>query len=403
MKIKNKLVPLMLSTIAVSTGVSAVEFHGYFRSGVGASDNGSQQCAYNDKFGRLGNECETYGEIDLQQELYNKDGKSFKVESMWAIVTDQNNDWEPLGDGGDGAAQGTISLRQFNVQAKGVLGFAPEAVLWAGKRFYQRHDVHHIDFFYWDISGAGAGIEKIKAGPGEVSLAWVRQDTGDDASAASNGNVFDFRYAGIPLGDSSLELGLTYRFENLTDDESDSNLPDDSSILLTGELTTPLLNGFNKLVLQYGDEGYALEMTRNSGGKGVSSVGEGNSGFRILDHGLIKPVSNIELAYSIYYASSDDEANNGDVDILSVVARPAFIMSENFRTYLELGYFSGEQNGADIGGSKVTGAVAWSAGTSYWARPEIRVFASLLNDSETDSFRGEDQVINFGVQAEAWW
>uniref|UniRef100_UPI00396CF417 carbohydrate porin n=1 Tax=Escherichia coli TaxID=562 RepID=UPI00396CF417 len=40
----------------------------------------------------------------------------------------------------------------------------PGSTIWAGKRFYQRHDVHMIDFYYWDISGPGAGLENIDVG-----------------------------------------------------------------------------------------------------------------------------------------------------------------------------------------------------------------------------------------------
>jgi maltoporin len=86
---------------------------------------------------------------------------------MFAMASNGStrSDWSSTsGSGAD------FALRQFNVQAKGVLGFAPEATLWAGKRYYQRHDIHISDFYYWNISGAGAGIEGIQAGPGKLSL-----------------------------------------------------------------------------------------------------------------------------------------------------------------------------------------------------------------------------------------
>ncbi len=379
---------------------SAVEFHGYFRSGVGVSDNGSQQCANNQHWGRLGNECETYAEVDFQQELYNRDGKTMKVETMWAMVTDQNGDWEPMGDGGDNSAQGTISLRQFNIQAKGYIG---DATLWAGKRFYQRHDIHHIDLFYWDTSGPGAGIEGLSAGVGKLSLAWIRAD--GDGDSNSNANNIDVRYAGIPLGSSSLEVGLLYRIENLTDAEDDAGQADDASTMLTAELTTPIMGGFNKLVGQFGDEGYAWAMRYNGGGQWVGSVGAGNTGFRVINHGVIKPGGGaFELGYAAYYGMTED-GDNDDREILSVTARPMVKLTDTTRAIFEVGYFQGDHGSfGDVGGTKLTAAYAWSAGPGYWARPEIRVFASVMTDDENDTaFRGEDSVFNFGVQAEAWW
>ncbi|MCA2441803.1 MULTISPECIES: carbohydrate porin, partial [Vibrio] len=57
-----------------------------------------------------------------------------------------------------------------------------------------------------------------------------------------------------------------------------------------------------------------------------------------------------------------------------------------------------------------TVAQAWSAGSSFWARPEIRVYASYLTGEQeinsTDKFfdnKQADDTFQFGVQAEAWW
>lgn len=49
---------------------------------------------------------------------------------------------------------------------KNLIDWLPGSTLWAGKRFYQRHDVHMIDFYYWDISGPGAGLENVDLGFG---------------------------------------------------------------------------------------------------------------------------------------------------------------------------------------------------------------------------------------------
>jgi maltoporin len=60
------------------------------------------------------------------------------------------------------------------VQGKNLIDWLPGSTIWAGKRFYQRHDVHMIDFYYWDISGPGAGLENIDLGFGKLSLAATR-------------------------------------------------------------------------------------------------------------------------------------------------------------------------------------------------------------------------------------
>ena len=71
----------------------------------------------------------------------------------------QQNDWEST----------SPAFREANVQGKNLIEWLPGSTIWAGKRFYQRHDVHMIDFYYWDISGPGAGIENIDLGFGKLS------------------------------------------------------------------------------------------------------------------------------------------------------------------------------------------------------------------------------------------
>ena len=163
---------LLASSVAIAlaltaTSASAVNFTGYFRSGVGVSQDGSTQSWMIPYVGRLGNEADTYTEIGLGQELYNKGGKTFYVDSMLSMNSDGSNDWEATGDANDA----TFALRQFNIQAKGLIEASPEAVVWAGKRYYQRHDLHIIDSKYWNVSGAGAGVENIKAGDGAFAVA----------------------------------------------------------------------------------------------------------------------------------------------------------------------------------------------------------------------------------------
>ena len=47
--------------------------------------------------------------------------------------------------------------------------------LWAGKRFYQRKDIHIMDFYYLNNSGTGFGVESIPVGNfGSASVAIIK-------------------------------------------------------------------------------------------------------------------------------------------------------------------------------------------------------------------------------------
>ena len=59
-----------------------------------------------------------------------------------------------------------IASRQNYFQAGGFFGKGAfeDAKIWIGKRYYNRHDVHITDNFYWNNSGLGTGIEDISLG-----------------------------------------------------------------------------------------------------------------------------------------------------------------------------------------------------------------------------------------------
>ncbi len=420
---KAKWLPISAAVIMAlgSASASAVDFHGYMRSGVGISEDGATQTAPKNKVGRLGNEADTYSEIQLGQEVYNKGGKTFYVDSMFAMTSNGSNDWEATnGDGtkigrdGDGA---DFALRQFNVQAKGMFG--GNEVTWAGKRFYQRHDIHISDFYYWNISGAGAGVEAIQAGPGQLSFAWVRNDRaaseGTGVAGALNVNTFDARYAGLPLwSDATLELGVDYAMVNPTDAQEVENSELNDGVMLTAELTQGILGGFNKTVLQYGTEGYSKNFAFYGDGSWYGAEAkDGADGWRIINHGVISMGDSWDLSHQLVYGVGNEMwGGNDSWTTMSAVVRPVYKWTDTLKTIFEAGY--GKDTNKSVGGAEADGtyekytvAQAFAAGKGFWARPELRVYASYLKsgDDMGQKFNGgkDDNTWNFGVQAEAWW
>ncbi|WP_423840781.1 maltoporin [Vibrio mytili] len=431
-----KKVSMIAAAVAASLAAGsafAVDFHGYMRAGVGVSGDGGQQVTFEkQKVGRLGNEGDIYGEVQLGQEVYNNNGKTFYVDSMVAMTSNGSNDWESTStncgvttdtngavDGVDCVDDAQFALRQFNVQAKGLLNFAPEATLWAGKRFYQRHDIHISDFYYWNISGAGAGIEGIEAGPGKLSFAWVRNDRNDNGGTpdagndgkAANVNTLDLRYAGIPLwSNASLETGLDYAIVNETEDASNAAKDAKNGVMFTAELTQGLDSGFNKTVFQYGTEGYSKAFAFYGDGSWYGAeANDGADGYRIINWGVIGLGDNWELGHQLVYGVGNDMWDGQDKwETMSAVVRPVFKWDDNNKTIFEAGYAIDDDDGDENKFGKMTVAQAWSAGSSFWARPEIRLYATYLTADKADnsnSFDGgrSDDTFQFGVQAEAWW
>ncbi|PMG05491.1 maltoporin [Vibrio breoganii] len=410
---KVNLLTAAVSAALLSTSALAVDFNGYMRAGVGVSGQGQQVQFAKDNLGRLGNENDVYGEIGIGKDVWEQDGVKFRVNSMLAVAADGSNDYEALG--GDNPDE--IALRQFNVEATGVLGFAPEATVWAGKRYNQRHDIHITDRYYWDISGAGAGIDHIEMGPGKLSVMWVRSDRSEvtDIGSSSkdqeslNVNIFDVRYGGLELWkNSSLELGVDYAMTNESDAYNGKSLKD--GVMLTAELTQSIFNGFNKTVVQYGTEGYGKAIAYGGAGNWYGAEAEsGASAYRLINHGVMT-FGQFDISHQLLWQASLDDieaTQTDDIETLSLVVRPQYRWNELHTTILELGAFTGQNaDGSDNGGQKYTVAQAISAGDSFWARPELRVYASYIKNDEGfvgNAANQSDSEVNFGVQVEAWW
>ena len=405
-----------LTSPAVFAAIDNLDFHGYLRGGVGVSRDGGIEEWQKNKIGRLGNEADTYGEIELGSEVYKKDDVSFYVDSMVSMFSDGSNDNETTF--GDDAQFG---LRQLNLQIKGLIPGDKNAVIWGGKRYYQRHDLHIIDTKYWNISGSGAGIENYSVGPGAVSVAWIRGDANDVDYRADNDNdvninYIDVRYAGWkPWSGAWTEFGVDYAMPNPTNkQEAYGGLYDaENGVMLTGEISQDMWGGYQKLVLQYANKGLAQNMISQGGGwYDMYHDTRDATGYRVINTGLLPITDRLSLNQVITWGSADNVTEFTDKStLLSVVGRAQYQFTDYVRAIGEAGTFvqkDENKDGSDYkqAGQKYTLALGLAAGPAFMSRPELRIFTSYLNDSERgNSFQDgtASNTWNFGVQVEAWW
>ncbi|WP_251975744.1 maltoporin [Salinicola avicenniae] len=418
------------------------DFFGYARSGIGSTSGGGSQTCFRAagapaKY-RLGNECETYAEIGLGAQLYQQDEASFDFASRVAYVTAQDNDDESLQD-----EDNNISLREMYVSGTGVIAGLPSASLWAGKRFYKRHDIHMNDFYYWDVSGPGVGISDIDVGTGALSFAWTRSEGNDDgdglfpdAGQQISDDTLDARWSGIPVNPGgSLELGLDYGRSSLPDWQQDYY--DDQGVdydegdkgwMATLEHTqSDWFGGSNKFVVQYATDGI-ITRDGNAVGRGTGTLRQEGSMWRVIDQGQVwLAPDKLDMLYALIYEDKDMDDNTGR-QWFSAGVRPVYYWSDIMSTAVELGYDHIEPQGGVTGYNdgdhdltKLTIAQQWSAGRGALIRPTIRLFATYANWSgdayndaresySLDTGAGPNNVdiddsdgLTFGAQMEVWW
>ncbi len=406
----------------------AVDFHGYARSGIGWSGSGGEQQCFQasgaqSKY-RLGNECETYAELKLGQEAWKEGDKSFYFDTTLAYAVSQRSDFEAVEPG----------FREVNITGVNLIDWLPGTTLWAGKRFYQRHDVHMIDVYYWDISGPGAGLENIDTGFGKLSLAVTRNsesggsqgylDTQRDERPTIN-DVFDIRLAGLETNPGgSLELGIDYGRANVQDGYRLQEGASKAGWMFTALHNQHILKGNNILAVQYATDSMT---SLNNGRSEGASVDNNGRMLRVLDHGAVDFNDRWGLSYVAMYQHIDRDNQNGS-EWYTLGMRPMYNWTPIMSTLLEFGYdnvksqLTGQRNSQ----YKVTLAQQWQAGTSVWARPALRLFATYAkwnekwgyataddsgfvsgtaySDTSLNTFsRGNNDEVTFGAQMEIWW
>ena len=441
-----------------SVSASAVDFHGYFRSGLNYATQGGNAYCYGTggnghMVGRLADECDTYAELTLSQEVFNKDNNKFTINTLVAYGTAednwdfQGNSWQGLSDEAGNAWGGQrLSFREAWAGYEMPSGMQ----LWAGKRYYQRKDIHIMDFYYLNNSGTGIGLENISVGNlGSVSLALLKSQTNanhgkyeisedetiEQAITGSNANInswkLDARWNGIPLWtDASLDIAMIYAWQNLSDDQRVWSYKVDGEEVYRQEVNGNnngylahvewtqgnFFGGFNKFIIQYGHDGLVTSPLGNHfGGDVVPYPTKGNV-FRFINWGVIEqPSWNLGYVLMAGHRNTFDEnkteggagwRGNTNTDY-AVVLRPSYKWSDFTSTVLEFGYNNVGRNGDDRkSATKLTLAQQWTPGSQFWARPSIRVFASWLSGSQLDHRidNGNDShQVTLGAQVEAWW
>lgn len=396
MKIKHTLLAAAAISL-LSSGAYAVDFGGYVRVGPGqkqgsgdgrrcfdgrANDNGSGAPGKGG-IGRLGNECETYGEFALSQTA-TAGGVNYKALLM-------TNFFKPGSDVGGTATE----VNQIYVEGKGY-DIAPNQTFWVGKRFYHRADVHMDDSFYVNMSGTGAGVDGINLGFGSLSVAGFR--TNDEAAGDNAGSRLNLDLEGIAVNPGG-KLRLTGTFTDFSGPGGESGVG-----LSLQHNQSGFFGADNTLWFQYAKGSAGLDMNFG-GGTDTSDVKR----WRIADSlaWLKGPLTAQTL---IHYGQADTPNGVGGTTTtksFSVAGRVAFAMTKNFKLQGELGYARTKpENGDSANVTKFTIAPTLTVGPDYYDRPELRFYVSTFkyNDAYQAIYgQSKSSKTAAGFQAEIWF
>lgn len=455
----------MTSAIALSLqsfsaqAAEGFEYHGYLRVGTGLSKKQTQNACYRLLHTggapyRLGNECEFYME-SIFTHTFKKDNESdspwFKTSLNLALVSDTLQTFESTAGGDFEIANREVYVEAGNVVSK-------DSVLWVGKRFYKRRDIHMFDLFLLETVGTGGGLYDIAAGPGKAHVAWVQNrsnstfTSGTATATAPMVSSADIRYD-LPLGEgSNLETILIYGQKSGEPAKGEAGVEYEkvSGANLTFIYGTDFAKASsNRVFLQYGQglfgaalgttnlvtgfESDASTIVKGAGSSDLKKELEDSRTLRIADD-FVYNAEAWELGLALVYSDEDfgganltDGTEADNRRILMAGVRPSYYLSKFWKVTLDSGYTTIENNSRTDSSSgtpvttqednklmKNTIALQVSPASGFGVRPALRFYVTHADwDKDTTpymNFSNGNQVyatdtdgVSYGIQAEAWW
>lgn len=393
----------------------AFEFHGYLRSGFGTNENGGDMEAFiapgaEAKY-RLGNEDETYGELLLGNNWPNIGAATFKTQVRVAFVTRNHQGYDVTDQ---------FTLREAFTEI-GNVGWTPGLKFWAGERFYDRRDIHINDFYIFNMSGYGGGIEDVPLGGwGKLSLAYIGGST-DDYEFPSLGRVaknsFDLRLnVDLPVGKGMFWLAPSYLAGGSTTNSTGEYVRYGSTaglgagFLHKWDSPFGLKDSFSQFTVQYGFGAMSnftpVIQDPTPGLRDSWTV-------RVTESLVLQLSDNVSMMPAFVW-QMQDLGGTGDsrINWLSAGVRPIYNFTNHFSLAVELGgdYVDNGPMGVDDYLFKATVAPQLSLGRLFFSRPVLRMFGTYAKWGSGfegsiggAAYQRATSGASFGVQTEAWW
>lgn len=397
-----------------------IEFHGYFRvQAGGTSEGGNLQCfsgpyPVRAKY-RLGNECDTYAEPSIGLPFGDPNGVWGKYKLTLALQSKGKQDAESTAYNPNTQSTDFNFLQRENYFSAGGFfgkGAFENASLWVGQRFYNRHDIHMTDYYYWTNSGPGAGIEEISAGPAKLAFSYFQN--GGNANVATDivSKRVSMRFYDIDVNpNGKFEGEIVYLFGSTARGTASTG---NGTLLFLQHTQNGVLGGFNKLALVVGNKqgGNGFEWLPSFPSTGRQ---EGKS-WRIHDHLYFDFKGTPWTGTATATYAKLDPGGRGNLVWTSFGIRPQYNFTDTVSLAVEAGYDEGKDStGAGAAQKsklgKLTVAPQLAMSRGVWARPVLRAFVTYAkwNDVTRASgiangvFGNKNNGMSYGVQAEAWW
>ncbi|MEA3370388.1 MAG: carbohydrate porin, partial [Campylobacterota bacterium] len=368
---------------------------------------------------RLGNECESWIELAINQDITLDNG----------VVI--HNQVRPIFLGANEESVEFFDWGELYSEVSNV--FDNSAVFWIGRRFNQRYDSHMTDYWYLNMSGDGLGVNSLDLGRVLLSynMLFHKLDPANvDGDKYTVLQSHDLRFVKkIERGEFTLFLnymavdGKTFTATQKVDDVSGyaiGLLYEDKKISrelfgMKGNSISGIFYGSGVAknagsytpYMQKVHEGEKFIENLINNGKDV----ENSNTFRILNNNAFENGTIGIMSNFVYEYRDDENFINEKQSWLSVGIRPYWFIHQHTRLLMELGYdyVDDEVKNESYNLTKITTAVEFALAKGVWERPVLRLYYTHANwndetkDMGSGYYAGKTSGDNIGIQLEYWW
>jgi len=370
---------------------------------------------------RLGNECETWFEPALFQNIALENGIQIynKVRPIFFGANDKEIDF--------------FSWGEFYTQISNT--FDNDISFWVGRRWFSRFDSHMTDYFYLNTSGDGLGFENLKIRDYSISYSFVFDNLKLSDNLVQNEEIFlqshDIRIKkNIDRGDITLffnyvavnekNFHATNRVENLNGYAFGLLFNDK---VITKELFS--MQGSSVIGLFFGKSlgknagahvpylsaQLEREKLANNLLNSYKSINNSKT-LRFINYNTFENNDIGIMSNFVYEYRDDKKFTNLEQTWTTFGIRPYWFLNKNLRVLIESGYDYVHDNIVDKSYSLLKNTLAFELALEkgIMQRPVIRLFYTNAkwSDSATglvsaNYYTNKTSGDNFGIQFEYWW
>ncbi len=418
-----------------------VDISGYFRAGYGRNDQGGPQVGFQAPGamakGRLGNEAENYGELVIGKNFYlpgafslgrgtRADGTAAEPIGRFQVRLSMYNPYQNLLS----SSATSFGLAEAWAAIGNLIAGQPSMNFWAGNRYYRRHDMHINDFFMYNMSGGGGGVENIQTRLGKVAVAWIGigsqsgisdipQPDPQNKAGFSKSNL-DFRLYDFKLPGGSGEFGFDISKAVSGKDAQGLSAPKATDVSFTFIHTSEKWlgeNNLNKFYIQYG-RGPAKTFTSGfetydtAAGTFIQPDAPGSYRVRVAENMIFQTGDHFSISPVLLYQATDYKQYGGFQHWVSMGVRPVANFTKNISLAFEpfVDWVNDRNSRVSDYLFKMTVAPQISLGRDFMSRPAIRAFFTYAHwgNGFVGKIGGPDYVnrkqgFTAGIQMETWW